>query len=567
MLKKAGLVLLASIVALAVGLAVLTHRAPPPDSQAFVNATVLTMNANDDAVEAVFIEKERITAVGTRVEIEALVTSQTEVHDLGGRTLIPGFIDAHGHFPGSGLVTQGPDLSSPPVGEIESIEQIVETLRSYAHDTPKGDWILGLSYDDTLVAENRHPNRHDLDRASTDHPIVALHVSGHLSVANTKALELAGIDSESVDPQGGIIRREADGHPSGILEETAALPVTAIAMDLGIGDLIEMIGHAVAEYNSVGVTTAQSGMTNQQLIDGLFYAQKLGQIPFRLEVFGDPEVGKRIASGELDPSRYQTDDFNLGATKIIGDGSIQGYTGYLSKPYYVPFQGDADYRGYPTMKREDLAELVSTLHRADLQIAIHGNGDAAIDDIIYAVEQAQQEHEREDPRLIVIHAQMTREDQLDRMRELGITPSYFVAHTYYWGDRHRDIFMGPDRAARMSPAATSIAKGVPFTIHLDTPIVPMQPTLLVWSAVNRLGTSGEVIGPAERISPMAALRAVTIDAAWQIFQEDDRGSIEAGKFADLVVLAENPIDHPARIRDIAVDRTMVGGRTTFVRNP
>jgi predicted amidohydrolase YtcJ len=567
MLKKAGLVLLASIVALAVGLAVLTHRTPPPDSQAFVNATVLTMNANDDAVEAVFIEKERITAVGTRAEIEALVTSQTEVHDLGGRTLIPGFIDAHGHFPGSGLVTQGPDLSSPPVGEIESIEQIVETLRSYAHDTPKGDWILGLSYDDTLVAENRHPNRHDLDRASTDHPIVALHVSGHLSVANTKALELAGIDSESVDPQGGIIRREADGHPSGILEETAALPVTAIAMDLGIGDLIEMIGHAVAEYNSVGVTTAQSGMTNQQLIDGLFYAQKLGQIPFRLEVFGDPEVGKRIASGELGPSRYQTDDFNLGATKIIGDGSIQGYTGYLSKPYYVPFQGDADYRGYPTMKREDLAELVSTLHRADLQIAIHGNGDAAIDDIIYAVEQAQQEHEREDPRLIVIHAQMTREDQLDRMRELGITPSYFVAHTYYWGDRHRDIFMGPDRAARMSPAATSIAKGVPFTIHLDTPIVPMQPTLLVWSAVNRLGTSGEVIGPAERISPMAALRAVTIDAAWQIFQEDNRGSIEAGKFADLVVLAENPIDHPARIRDIAVDRTMVGGRTTFVRNP
>lgn len=565
MLKKTGIALLVLIVAVSVTIAIMVHRPAPPDSQAFVNGTVLTMNPNNDIAQAVLVERERITAVGSRAEIEALITSDTEVHDLAGRTLIPGFIDAHGHFPGSGLVTQGPDLSSPPVGEIESIEQIVEKLRAYAEDTPKGEWILGISYDDTLVAEKRHPNRHDLDRASTDHPIVAMHVSGHLSVANTKALELAGITAESVDPQGGVIRREADGYPSGVLEETAARPVSELAMNLGVSGMFEMMEHAVAEYNSVGVTTAQSGLSNKLILDGLFAAHRLGRIPFRLELFGDAELGKQIASGEVNPSQYQSDEFNLGAIKIIGDGSIQGYTGYLTEPYHVPFEGDADYRGYPTMKREDLAELVETLHTADLQIAIHGNGDAAIDDIIYAVEKAQAKHKRADPRLIVIHAQMTRDDQLDRMKELGITPSYFVAHTYYWGDRHRDIFMGPERAARMSPAATSIAKGVPFTIHLDAPVVPMQPTLLVWSAVNRLGTSGEVIGPAERISPMAALRAVTIDAAWQIFQEDNRGSIEAGKFADLVVLAENPIEHPTRIRDIAVDRTVVGGRTTFVR--
>ncbi len=565
MLKKIGFALLIVIVGLGIAFAMLTRRPSPPASQAFVNANVLTMNRTNEVAEAIFIEDERITAVGTRAEIEAMITSGTEVHDIGGRTLIPGFIDAHGHFPGTGLVTQAVDLNSPPIGEIESIEQIVEKLRTYAADKPKGEWIMGLAYDDTLVAEKRHPTRHDLDRASTEHPIVASHVSGHLSVANTKALELAGITAETPDPQGGIIRREEDGHPSGVLEETAARPLSEKAMNIGASGLLEMIDHAAAEYSSVGVTTAQSGLSNELIIDGLYLAHILGKIPFRLELFGDADVGRKIVSGEMDPSSYQGDYFNLGAIKIVGDGSIQGYTGYLSEPYHVPFEGDVDYRGYPTLKREDLAELVSTLHSADLQMAIHGNGDAAIDDIIYAVEGAQSKHKRDDPRLIVIHAQMARDDQLDRMKQLGITPSFFVAHTYYWGDRHRDIFMGPERAARMSPAATALKKEVPFSIHLDSPVVPMQPTLLVWSAVNRLSTSGKVIGPAERIGVMEALRAVTIDAAWQIFQEDNRGSIETGKFADLVVLAENPIEHPTRIRDIKVDRTVVGGRTTFVR--
>ena len=156
---------------------------------------------------------------------------------------------------------------------------------------------------------------------------------------------------------------------------------------------------------------------------------------------------------------------------------------------------------------------------------------------------------------------------VDRMRSLGITPSFYVAHTYYWGDRHRDIFMGPERASRMSPTATALELGLRYSIHLDTPVVPMDPMLLVWSAVNRVSTSGQIIGPNERISAIAALRAVTIDAAWQIHQEDNRGSIEAGKFADLVVLTENPALHPSRIRDIAVDRTVVGGRTIYRRDP
>ncbi|MBW1882674.1 MAG: amidohydrolase [Deltaproteobacteria bacterium] len=565
MLKKAGIALLVLIAAIGLLIAIVVHRPPPPASQAFINATVLTMNASDDVAEAIFVQHDRIVAVGSRSEIDALIESDTEIHDLGGRTLIPGFIDAHGHFPGSGLITQGPDLSSPPVGDVESIEQIVDKLRAHAANTAKGEWILGLSYDDTLVAEKRHPTRHDLDRASTDHPIVATHVSGHLAVANSRALELAKIDRDTPDPAGGVIQRDADGEPTGVLEETAAQKITQAGMDFSAGEFFEMIAYAAAEYAAMGVTTAQSGLTPLFMVDALYYASKLGRIPFRLEVWGDKELGLATVRGEFDPDEYRTDDFAIGAVKIIGDGSIQGYTGYLTQPYHVPFKGDANYRGYPAMSREELADLVTTLHKADLRIAIHGNGDAAIDDIIFAVERAQQEHKRDDPRVIVIHAQMTRPDQLDRMRELGITPSFYVAHTYYWGDRHRDIFMGPVRASRISPTSTATKKGVRFSIHLDTPVVPMNPMLLVWSAVNRVSTSGAIIGPAERISPNAALRAVTIDAAWQIFQENDRGSIEAGKLADLVVLAENPLEHPTRIREIAVERTVVGGRTTFLK--
>ncbi|MEE8166886.1 MAG: amidohydrolase [Myxococcota bacterium] len=567
MLKKVGMALRALIAAIALGIAIVIHRPAPPESQAFINATVITMNAGDELAEAVFLEGDQIVAVGNRSEIEALIRSDTEVHDLAGRILIPGFIDAHGHFPGSGLVTQGPDLSSPPVGDVRSIEEMLEKLRTHAAQTPRGEWILGLSYDDTLVAEKRHPTRYDLDRASSDHPIVAMHVSGHLSVANSRALELAGIDADTQDPAGGVIRRGDDGEPTGVLEESAARAVTQSAMDFSAGDFFQMVTYASLEYASMGVTTAQSGLAPLFMIDALYYASMLGRIPFRLEVWADQGLGLAIARGEFDPSKYQTDYFSLGAVKIIGDGSIQGYTGYLSEPYHVPFEGDADYRGYPAMKREELTKLVTTLHKADLRIAIHGNGDAAIDDILYAVEEAQKEHPRVDPRLIVIHAQMTRPDQLDRMLELGITPSFYVAHTHYWGDRHRDIFIGPERASRISPAATAIEKGLRFSIHLDTPVVPMNPMLLVWSAVNRQSTSGAIIGPEERISASAALRAVTIDAAWQIHQEDNRGSIEVGKLAALVVLAENPLEHPERLREIAVDWTLVGGRTIYRRDP
>lgn len=249
--------------------------------------------------------------------------------------------------------------------------------------------------------------------------------------------------------------------------------------------------------------------------------------------------------------------------KLIADGSIQGYTGYLSEPYHVPPGDDPEYRGYPRIPRDELFELVARYHKAGFQLAIHGNGDASIEDILDAVEQAQRDDPRADARTIVIHAQMTRDDQLDRMKELGVIPSFFSLHTFYWGDRHRRLFMGPERAARMSPAAGARERGIRFTIHADTPVVPMEPLRLVWSAVNRRTRSGYVVGPEQRISVMEALRAVTIDAAYQHFEEGEKGSLEPGKLADLVILSGSPLDDPAAIDRLQVIETIIGGHTEY----
>ena len=355
----------------------------------------------------------------------------------------------------------------------------------------------------------RHPTREDLDRATAEHPIFIWHVSGHLGVANTLALERAGIDESTSDPEGGVIVRDPDtGVPTGLLEENATNPIQELAMDFSIFDFLAMVRGAAAEYASVGVTTAQSGAVTLQMARGLMFAARLGLVPFRLELWPHfEELGPQLLDGSVNPASLTTERVRIGAIKIIADGSIQGYTGYLSRPYHVPFHGDPKYRGYPRVPPDELAAWVRKYHRAGYQLAIHGNGDASIDDIIAAFRAAQREQPRDDPRLIVIHAQMARDDQLDAMLELGMTPSFFSAHTYYWGDRHWSIFMGPERAARMSPTRSALDRGLRFSVHLDTPVTPMKPVIAVWSTVKRISTGGRVIGAAQRIAPVQALRA------------------------------------------------------------
>ena len=538
----------------------------PPAHRLFINGRVLSMDAENRVFEALSVREARVEKLGSSAEILALKDADTIVTDLKGQTLLPGFIDAHGHFPGSGLSIIAADVNSPPIGTVHNIADIQARLREKLASKKPGKWLLGFGYDDTLLAEKRHPTREELDAVSTQHPVYINHVSGHMGVGNSMALAAMGISASSEDPVGGVIVRKAGSRePAGLLEETAHMPVMEHAMDFSLWEGIKIAQAASAEYAALGVTTAQSGGVDGTMANGLIALARFNMLAPRLVLFPFYNMlGPDLLSGAFDPAQVETERLLIGPVKIVGDGSIQGYTGYLSQPYHVPFKGDAEYRGYPQIPREELVKAVQQFHSAGFQLAIHGNGDASIDDILYAFEQALQETPSADPRLIIIHAQMAREDQLQKMQELGATPSFFSAHTYYWGDRHRDIFMGPQRAARMSPARSAENIGLRYSVHLDTPVVPMNPLQLLWSTVNRQSTGGDVIGPEQRVSPMNALRAMTIDAAWQIFQEDNRGSLEPGKYADIVILSGDPLTDVEQVRDLQVVETLVGGVSVFV---
>ncbi len=524
---------------------------------------VVTLDAENRVVEALGVEGDRIAVVGSEASVRAWAGADARVVELAGRALLPGFIDAHGHYPGAGVYVHAVDLNSPPIGAVEDLAGLVARLAARAEATDPGDWVIGMSYDDTLLREGRHPTRADLDRASSEHPVAAVHVSGHLAAVNTRGLAALGIGRDTPDPAGGKIRRDAAGEPTGVLEETAMEAVMAHVLQPGLRGSLAIVEEANRRYLAAGVTTAQVGYATPELAN-LVWLSRLGWIPLRLVIWPGAEWMDRVLAGEAELPASDPLWVRFGAVKLVADGSIQGYTAYLREPYFVPPGADPLERGYPRYPKEELLARVASYRAAGHQVAIHGNGDAAIDDILDALEAAQQGDPQLDARPVVVHAQMTRPDQLERMKRLRVIPSFFALHTYYWGDRHRKRFLGPERAARISPARTAQGLGVRFTLHCDTPVVPMEPLRLVWAAVNRRTTSGETLGPEERIDVVSALRAVTIDAAFQHFEEDLKGSLAPGKLADLVILGRSPLSAPPdEIARIAVLETIVGGETVW----
>lgn len=524
----------------------------------FINATVLTFDEQDSTAEAVAIVLDRIVAVGNTNDILQLKGPQTEIIDLHGNTVLPGFYEAHGHFPGSGVLeVQTALLWSPPRGAIRNIPDLLAVLQKKFINTPSGSWITGFGYDPSKLEEKRHPNRLELDQAFPEHPVWLSHNSGHMGVANSKALSLAGITKNSVAPLVGLIERDEDGEPTGLIQENTHL-IESLIPPLSLEQLTEGITLANRQYVGKGITTAiiavginprpltaayEQGLLNLRLINIPLY--KPDYVPEQVEY----DYGLVKAQG----------------AKLFQDGSIQGYTGWLSNPYHHPYSEDAPlYRGLPILSREELTKAVIAIHSAGRQIVIHANGDAAIDDVIFAIGEAQSQYPRPDARHRIEHAQSVREDQLDRIKELGITPSFFNDHVYYYGDDHRDIYLGEDRARRISPLRSAVDRGIRFTLHNDTPITPANPLHLVHVAVNRLTASGHELGPEYRITPYQALRAITIDAAWQAFEEQDKGSIEVGKLADLVILSDNPlITDASKLEDISIVQTIIGGRVVF----
>jgi predicted amidohydrolase YtcJ len=480
-----------------------------------IGDNIITMD--DSEIGAVAVVGDRIAATGTAEAMLEMKGVDTRVVELGKNALLPGFIDAHGHFAMFARLIDYVNLSSPPVGPVEDIDDIVRLIRQRIdeQEIADGEWVVGYGYDDSLLEENRHPTREDLDRVSTAHPIYLQHVSGHLAAVNSAALAAIGMSGETDDPPGGVIRRLPDSRePNGVLEETAAGPFRAELMrHFDENRFRELLRQAVGIHAGFGITTIQDGASS--LADVAMMRDEATRDPFAVDVVAFPTVNslddESVASIEKD-DRY-SGGFRVGGVKFWLDGSPQGRTAYLSKPYTEGPPGqDSDYRAYPTYPSDAYKKHMARLIGRGMPVLSHANGDAAIDVMIAGVAAAVDGSTIPDHRSVIIHAQLIREDQLDRVKALGIVPSYYSAHPFFWGDWHRLSF-GEERAARISPIRSTIDRGIPFTIHNDTPIVPPDIMRLIWITVNRKTRSGHVLGPEQRESVLEALLAVTIGSA------------------------------------------------------
>ncbi len=579
------------------------QEVPEGDSKAdaiYHGGPILTMAKDGERVEALAVKNGKILAAGTMAEVEAVKGAGTKLVNLGGKCLMPGFIDPHSHIVMQSVKFSTANLDPKPIGEAGSIADIQRILRKWIDEKgiEAGQLVVGWGYDDTGIEEQRHPTRDDLDAVSTDHPILLMHISSHLMTGNSRMLEEIGITSETPDPVGGVIRRRAgSSEPNGVLEELAMLLVLNRLPPPTPEKAMAMLEEGTRFYARAGITTAQDCASGKGTLKLLEAMEKAGKLP--IDIIAWP-VYKGVDDADFDAivaDRSSRGRLRRGGVKMTVDGSIQGYTAFLSKPYHVqPGQtrptadkcsgetaqhifvsteteaGDGGlakpaegHRGYSNMTQEEVDGWLKRCDDANVQTQIHTNGDAATDMLVKAVEKVRGDRPRPDLRTTIIHAQTMREDQLDFAARHGLTPSFFPIHVYFWGDRHREIFLGPERAARISPSRTALDRGIKVTLHHDAPIAGIEMLTVAWSAINRVTTGGKELGPEHRITPFEGLRAITADAAWQNFEEDRKGTLEAGKLADMVVLSGDPLAvDPMKIRDIQVLETIKEGQSIYL---
>ena len=538
--------------------------------------TIITVNDVAPRAEAVAVKDGRIVAIGKKSAVmKAERGTATKLFDLKGRTLVPGFVDAHGHLSGVALQAVSANLLPPPDGPAKSIADIQQIMRDFIATSPAvsntngAGLAIGFDYDDSQLAERRAPTRQELDAVSTEIPIMIIHQSGHLGAFNSLALARAGVTADTPNPSGGVIQREADGRtPNGVVEESA-LGLTAYKLlpKSSPQQALAMIGAAQKIYIANGYTTVQDGKTDPQSMAMLTGAAKAGALKIDVVSYADlvTQHDKPVLTGPF-MSRNYTDHFRIGGVKLTFDGSPQGKTAWFTKPYFqVPAGQKPDYAGYPAFPKPGEAQnWVDMAYRNNWQLLIHANGDAAIDQLIATVGAAQKQFGGDDRRTVMIHGQYLRADQIPQIKTLGVFPALFPMHTFYWGDWHRQSVAGPERAEFISPTRAVLDAGMKLSIHHDAPVTFPNSMRVFDSAVNRTTRSGHVLGPGQRLTPMEALKAMTIWPAYQHFEEATKGSLEPGKVADMVILDKNPLLVPHRsIKDIKVMETIKGGVSLY----
>jgi predicted amidohydrolase YtcJ len=548
------------------------QRAVPaaPPERIIRGGSIVTVNPAQPTAAALAIADGKIIAVGDEADVLRLKGPNTEVSDLRGRTLVPGFVDGHSHFASAVDVQVQALCASPPAGPCASVADVVaqlQKLRARRTIAP-GGFVIGFGYDPDLLAEKRGPTRQELDAAFPDNPVILVHVSGHGAMLNSRALARFNISAATPTPSGGVIGREPGGNePSGLLFETAFLPIFSNLPGPTDDEFVELLGSGQDLYLRAGITTAQEGATMKRQLDLMRVAADRGLL--KLDVVALPFIAEidTIFAGR--PPRNEPEYRNrlrIGGVKLLADGSPQGRTAFFTRPYLTGGpSGQKEWRGEPTVPQAMLNDWFKQVYDGGATLFIHCNGDAAIDAVLEAHRFAAGDDPAKPRGTVGIHSQFIRRDQLEKFAAWKITPSFFTLHCFYFGDTHVTN-RGPEQASFISPMRSARALGLRPANHTDFNVSPLDQLFTIHTAVNRVTRSGKTLGEAERVGPLEALEAITIDGARMYGEEKQKGSIEVGKLADLVVLSANPLTVPAgTIESIRVVETIKEGKTVWRR--
>jgi predicted amidohydrolase YtcJ len=537
----------------------------------YAGGDIVTVNDKQPNVEALAVKGGKIVAVGTRAEIERLHKGPaTRIVDLAGKTLLPAFLDAHSHYASSLTVANQVNVYAPPAGPGKDPESIVAELVKYrnANKIPKGQVIQAYGYDENVMPKGRQLNRDDLDKALPDNPVLVGHVSMHGAVLNSAAMKKWDVSAKTKTPAGGVIvRKPGTNEPYGLIMETAYLPIFASLPQPTREQEIEWSKAGQLLYAQHGITTAHEGATHLADLEVIKRAAEGGAT--LIDVIAYPFITDLEAMLQKYPKEtwgaYQN-RLKIGGVKITIDGSPQGKTAYFSTPYLTGGPGgEKKWTGELTFPEEVVTKAVKTVYDMGVPLNLHANGDGAIDAFLRAHEKAAAGDLSKDRNVTMIHSQFVRKDQLDKYVTYKIRPSFYTLHTYYFAEAHI-ANRGREQAMYISPMRDAIDKGLVPTNHTDFVVAPLDQMFMMWSAVNRISRGGEVIGADQRIAPLEALKAMTINVAQQYGEQGTKGSLEVGKLADLVILDQNPLKvDPIKIKDIKVVETIKEGKTIYQR--
>jgi predicted amidohydrolase YtcJ len=531
--------------------------------QLFVGIAV-TMDEGRPHADAVAVKDGRIVGVGTAAELRALVGPLTRSVELGEGVLYPGLVEPHMHLWATALIYRWLDCS--PFTH-STLQDLLDELKAAASAAKPGAWILGSGFDPSLFPGFPELGRLELDAVSADHPVAVMNASMHFSYVNSKALEIAGIADAAPDPPGGHFGRDADGRVNGVLGEMGAVGLMLEYIDrLSLPGLVDNIQAITDDAARVGVTTMREAAT------GALMGEK--EVTLLRELSTAGRLRTRISLAVLDDKATEWDSKHvypgagddlvwIGARKIVGDGSNQGRSGYLHEPYL----GTAE-RGAMNIEPSALAERIAWCEEHGWQLMVHANGDAATQVVAQAFEKALGGKRGKDLRHRIEHCSLVDDGVFETMASVGVSPSFLINHVYLWGRTLRDNLLGPERAHLLDRTARAAELGLRFSLHSDYNVSAINPLHYVRVAATRDMVGGGTLNEAERVSVHDALRAVTIDAAWQLHADDVLGSISVGKYADFVVLDRDPeqVD-PGEIDQIRVVQTWMGGKCTYRAEP